>query len=112
MFTTKRYRELIAMSNCLVLLAPAFIVGHALLRCYRVRKSPFIQGPAERQAHRRLRHLFGCAKQPLSARFFGWQHRQDRCGGKPAAANGDCGPQMDTSDSRLWAVTCCDPPPR
>ena len=37
-----------------------------------------LQGSADRQAHRDLRHPLGRAEQRLSARFFGRQHRQDR----------------------------------
>ena len=37
-----------------------------------------LQGSADRQAHRDLRHPLGRAEQRLSARLFGRQHRQDR----------------------------------
>ena len=37
-----------------------------------------LQGSADRQAHRHLRHPLGRAEQRLSARLFGRQHRQDR----------------------------------
>ncbi len=45
----------------------------------QIRGSWLAEGSAHRQAHRHLRHPFGCREQSLSARFLGRQYRAAGC---------------------------------